>query len=114
MERGDTGCGAQTFDIQGAGNGARFYIYAPVATVKLTGMGAFQGVLWVKNLDMTGTTAAPTVSTSGVADVFILLGILPDAANTYNNSLTGQPVTTDLFAWDMVARSTNRFRFFGN
>ena len=114
LERGDTGCGAQTFDIKGAGNGARFYIYAPVATVKLTGMGAFQGVLWVKNLDMTGTTAAPTVSTSGVADVFILLGILPDATNTYNNSLTGQPVTTDLFAWDMVARSTNRFRFFGN
>jgi hypothetical protein len=113
LERQDPGCGAQSLDITGSVNGAGFYIFAPEATINLKGTAAFQGVMWVKTVNMTGTTAVPTVPTSGVADVFVLMGILPGDGNNYDKSLTGEPTTTDLFAWDMVARSTNRFRFFG-
>ncbi len=114
LERKDPGCGPQSFDITGSVNGAGFYIYAPEATVNLKGTAAFQGVLWTKSVNMTGTTAVPTVPTSGVADVFILMGILPGEDNTYNKSLSGEQSNTDLFAREQVARSTNRFRFFGN
>ena len=114
LERKDAGCGPQSLDITGSVNGAGFFIFAPEATVNLKGTAAFQGVMWTKAVNMTGTTAVPTVPTSGVADVFILMGILPGEDNTYDKSLNGESTTTDLFAWDMVARSTNRFRFFGN
>ena len=114
IERGDPGCGKQTIDIQGSAGAAGFYIFAPHSDVLLTGTGEFRGVLWVNSVSMTGTTAVPIVPTSGVADVFILLGILPGESNTYDQSLTGEPATTDLFAWDMVARSAKRFRFLGN
>ncbi|QPN69265.1 hypothetical protein [Synechococcus sp. CBW1108] len=115
LQRKDPGCGAQNIDIKGSGSGAGFYVFAPEATINQTGTAAFQGVIWAKGIDMTGTTAAPTVPASGVADVFILLGILPGADNTFSSSITGQASPpTDLFAWDMKARSTSRFRFFGN
>ena len=115
LQRKDPGCGAQNIDIKGSGSGADFYVFAPEATINQTGTAAFQGVIWAKGIDMTGTTAAATVPASGVADVFILLGILPGADNTFSSSITGQASPpTDLFAWDMKARSTSQFRFFGN
>ena len=107
-------CGAQAFNIKGSANATRLYIFAPEATIKLTGSAAFLGIIWAKGIDMTGTTAAPIVPKTGVADAFILMGILPDEYNTFNKSLTGSATTTDLFAWDMVARSTSRYRFLGN
>ena len=114
LKRKDTGCGDQSIDIKG-GSGVGFYIFAPEATIKLTDTPAFQGVIWAKGIDMTGTTVAPTVPIRSVADVFIVLGILPGENNTFSSSITGQPSPpTDLFAWDMKARSTSQFRFFGN
>lgn len=113
LERGDPGCGKQIIDIQGSAGAAGFYIFAPQSDIILTGTGGFEGVLWVNSVSMTGTTAVPVVPASGVADVFILLGILPGESNTYDQSPTGEAVTTDLFAWDMVARSSKQFRFLG-
>ena len=93
---------------------AGFFIYAPKATVRLIGGSAtFQSVIWANRLDIRGTSAKLNMPRNGVADVFILMGILPDASNTFNNSLAGHSYT-DLFPWDMVARSSNRQRFFGN
>ena len=108
-------CGVQNLTIKGSVREARFYIYAPAAKVKLIGTGTatFQGVIWARELDIRGTSAIPTIPKTGVADIFILMGILPDESNTFNNSLAGHSYT-DLFPWDMVARSTNRYRFFGN
>ena len=114
LKRKDPGCGDQSIDIKG-GSGVGFYIFAPEATIKLTDTPAFDGVIWARGIDMTGTTAAPIVPIRSVADVFIVLGILPGEDNTFSNSITGQPSPpTDLFAWDMKARSTSQFRFFGN
>ena len=115
LQRKDPGCGAQNIDIKGSGSGAGFYVFAPEATINQTGTAAFQGVIWAKGIDMTGTTAAATVPGSGVADVFILLGMLTGADNTFNSSITGKASPpTNLFAWDMKARSTNQFRYFGH
>ena len=49
----------------------------------------------------------------GVADVFLLMGILPNENNTFDQSLTG-PSPTGMPFHDAVARSSNRYRFFGN
>ncbi len=109
------GWGVQDFTIKTpVVRDAGFFIYAPKATVKLIGESAtFQSVVWANRLDITGTNAKFNMPRNGVADVFILMGILPDASNTFNNSLAGHSYT-DLFPWDMVARSSNRQRFFGN
>lgn len=108
-------CGAQKFEIKGSDYSSRFFIFAPKATVNIKGtfLDVFEGVIWSKGIDITGTARAPIIPKTGVADVFILMGILPDESNTFNNSLDGHSYT-DLFPWDMVARSTNRYRFFGN
>ena len=109
-------CGVQDLTIKGSVREARFYIYGPEATVKLIGLGpaTFQGVIWAKGLDIRGTSAIPTIPKTGVADVFILMGMLPDGSNTLNTSIAGEANFTDLFPLDMVARSTSRYRFFGN
>ncbi|MCP9911314.1 hypothetical protein KBZ15_15575, partial [Cyanobium sp. BA20m-p-22] len=116
------GAGVQDLIIKAPRSGASFlppsdagfFIYAPKSTVRLIGESAtFQSVVWANRLDITGTNAKFNMPRNGVADVFILMGILPDEYNTFNNSLTGHSFT-DLFPWDMVARSTSRFRFFGN
>ena len=110
-----SGCGSQIIKIKGTSDSARFFIFAPKATVNITGtfLDVFEGVIWSKGIDITGTGRAPIIPKTGVADVFILMVILPDENNTFNNSLAGHSYT-DLFPWDMVARSTNRYRFFGN
>ena len=109
-------CGIQNLAIKGSVREARYFIYAPEATVKLIGLGTatFQGVIWAKELDIRGTSAIPTIPKTGLADVFILMGILPDGSNTLNTSISGEANFTDLFPLDMVARSSNRYRFFGN
>ncbi|MCP9911719.1 hypothetical protein KBZ15_17685 [Cyanobium sp. BA20m-p-22] len=109
-------CGQQDLIIKGSVNQARFFIFAPQATIKIIGTGTatFQGVIWARGLKMKGTTAIPSIPKTGVADVFHLMGILPDENNTFSKSLTGNATTTNLFPWDMVARSTSRYRFFGN
>ena len=115
LQRKDPGCGAQNIDIKGSGSGAGFYVFAPEATINQTGAAGFEGAIWAKGIDMTGTTAAATVPASGVADVFILLGMLTGADNTFSSSINGQASpATDLFAWDMKARSTSKIRYFGN
>ena len=109
-------CGVQNLAIKGSVREARYFIYAPEAAVKLIGLGTatFQGVIWAKELDIRGTSAIPTIPKTGLADVFILMGILPDGSNTLNTSISGEANFTDLFPLDMVARSSNRYRFFGN
>ena len=109
-------CGVQNLSIKGSVREARYFIYAPEAAVKLIGLGTatFQGVIWAKELDIRGTSAIPTIPKTGLADVFILMGILPDGSNTLNTSISGEANFTDLFPLDMVARSSNRYRFFGN
>lgn len=108
------GSGVQDLIIKAPVSDAGFFIYAPKATVRLIGGSAtFQSVIWANRLDIRGTSAKLNMPRNGVADVFILMGILPDASNTFNNSLAGHSYT-DLFPWDMVARSSNRQRFFGN
>ena len=108
-------CGPQTFNIKGSRETSRFFIFAPKAVVNITGgdRDIFEGVIWANGIDLTGTKRAPTILGTSVADVFILMGILPDTNNTFNNSLAGHSYT-DLFPWEMVARSSNRQRFFGN
>ena len=108
-------CGPQTFNIKGSRETSRFFIFAPKAVVNITGRDRdiFEGVIWANGIDLTGTKRAPTILGTSVADVFILMGILPDTNNTFNNSLAGHSYT-DLFPWEMVARSSNRQRFFGN
>ena len=104
----------QKFIIKAPASDAGFFIYAPKATVKIIGGSAtFQSVIWANRLDITGTNAKLNIPRNGVADVFILMGILPDASNTFNNSLAGHSYT-DLLPWDVVARSSNLYRFFGN
>ena len=114
-QQGNFECEPQTFNIKGSRETSRFFIFAPKAVVNITGRDRdiFEGVIWANGIDLTGTKRAPTILGTSVADVFILMGILPDASNTFNNSLAGHSYT-DLFAWDMVARSSNRQRFFGN
>lgn len=109
-------CGKQDLTIKGSVREARFYIFAPQATVKIIGGGTatFQGVIWAHGLDIRGTTAIPSIPKTGVADVFHLLGIFPDENNTFSKSLTGQAATSGIPPQDMVARSTSRYRFFGN
>ena len=109
------GSGVQALTIKGSVSESRFFIYAPKATVRLIGgSGAtFQSVIWANRLDISGTSAKLNMPRTGVADVFVLMGILPDGSNTFNNSLAGHSYT-DLFPWDMIARSSNRYRFFGN
>jgi hypothetical protein len=109
-------CGDQYFTIKGSVREARFFVYAPKATVQLIGQekDTFQGVIWAKGLDMRSTSVIPTIPKTGVADVFILMGILPDENNTFDQSLTGRPSPTGMPFHDAVARSSNRYRFFGN
>ena len=110
-------CGEQELTIKGSEREARFFTFAPRATVKLIGIGkaTFQGVIWANGIEMmSGTTAVPSIPKTGLADVFHLLGILPDENDTFSKSLTGKATNTNLFPWDMVARSTSRYRFFGN
>jgi len=109
------GSGVQDLTMKGSTREARFFTYAPKAAVRLIGGSSdtFQTVVWANRLDISGTSAKLNIPRTGVADVFILMGILPDENNTFNNSLTGHSFT-DLFPWDMVARSTSRYRFFGN
>ena len=109
-------CGDQYFTIKGSVREARFYVYAPEATVELIGQGrdTFQGVIWAKGLDMSSTSVIPTIPKTGVADVFILMGILPDENNTFDQSLTGRSSSSGIPFQDSVARSSNSYRFFGN
>lgn len=109
-------CGDQVLTIKGSVREARFFTFAPQAKVKIIGTGTatFQGVIWARGLDVRGTTAIPSIPKTGVADVFHLMGILPDENNTFSKSLTGQATAWPIPPWDMVARSTNRYRFFGN
>jgi len=108
-------CGDQYLTIKGSVREARFYVYAPEATVKLIGQvrDTFQGVIWAKGLDMRSTSVIPTIPKTGVADVFILMGILPDENNTFDKSLAGHSPSNIPFH-NVVARSSNRYRFFGN
>ena len=109
-------CGDQYLTIKGSVREARFYVYAPKATVKLIGQArdTFQGVIWAKGLDMRNTNVIPTIPKTGVADVFILMGILPDENNTFDQSLTGRSSSSGIPFQDAVARSSNSYRFFGN
>ena len=109
-------CGKQDLTIKGSVSEARFFIFAPQATVKIVGTGTatFQGVIWAHGLDIRGTTAIPSIPKTGVADVFHLMGILPDENNTFSKSLFGHSSTSGIPPQDMVARRTNRYRFFGN
>lgn len=114
-------CTSQSIDIVGSVNGAGFFLFSPQATVYLKGTAAFQGVHWARGVDMTGTTAVPTVPPSGVVDVFTLIGLLPNQGNNFSDSINGgSSIESDLVdlaletRTEMVARSTNRFRFFGN
>ena len=109
-------CGEQEFTIKGSVREARFFIFAPQANVKIIGTGnaTFQGVIWANGIDMSGTSAIPSIPKTGVADVFHLLGILPDENNTFIKSINGQENISDIPPSDMVARSTSRYRFFGN
>lgn len=109
-------CGDQYFTIKGSVREARFYVYAPKATVQLIGQGrdTFQGVIWAEGLDMRSTSVIPTIPKTGVADVFILMGILPNENNTFDQSLTGRSSPSGMPFHDAVARSSNRYRFFGN
>jgi len=109
-------CGEQNIIIKGSVREARFFIYAPEASVKLIGGtgSTFQGVIWANRLDIRGTSAIPTMPKTGVADVFILMGMLPDDNDKLTKSIAGEANFSDLFPLDMVARSTSRYRFFGN
>lgn len=63
---------------------------------------------------MSSTSVIPTIPKTGVADVFILMGILPDENNTFDQSLTGRSSSSGIPFQDSVARSSNSYRFFGN
>lgn len=109
-------CGTQDITMKGSVREARFFVYAPASLVKLIGLerATFQGVIWARVLDIRGTSAIPTIPKTGVADVFHLLGVLPDENNTLSKSLSGKSSFTDLFPVDVLARGTSRYRFIGD
>ncbi len=109
---GCTSCGPQSLDMQGTASSINMSIYMPLAQVALAGDSKYEGVLWTNTVSIQGN-AYPIVPASGVAEVFILLGILPDEDGTFANSITGR-AETDFLPFDMIARSSNRFRFIGN
>lgn len=88
------------------------FIYMPFAEVSLSGNSKYKGVFWGNDIRIQGN-AYPIVPSSGVAEAFILLGILPDENGTFDNSIAVD-TETDFPPFDMIARSSSRFRFFGN
>ena len=78
-------------------------------------------------IDTTTPSIVPPVHPSGVADAFRLVGLLPNASNSFSNSLivdgsgygrrnNNRELLQRAFAnsFETIARSTNRFRFIGN
>lgn len=105
--------GVQTLDIQGSASSINMFIFMPFADASLSGNSKYKGVFWGNTIYNQGNAAYPIVPSSGVAEVFILLGILPDENGTFDNSIAGE-TETDFLPFDMIARSSSRFRFFGN
>jgi hypothetical protein len=111
--------------------GTGFFVYAPQASVSIqySGIGGndFRGVVWARSINITAPSIVPPVHPSGVADAFRLVGLLPNASNSFSNSLIvdgsgygRRNNNTDLVrrafanSFETIARSTNRFRFIGN
>jgi len=115
IQRGDPGCSTQTLDWQGStdATGMALFLYAPEAVLTMKGSVTLGGVLWVRGIDIQGDSY-PFVPASGVGDAFVLMGILPGEDNTFKDSINGKQAETDILPMDMVARSSKRFRFFGN
>lgn len=123
----DAGSPHQTINIINGATNTGFFVFAPQATVTLgPPSNNFAGVVWARSISFySGWTVHP----SGVADAFRLVGLLPNASNSFSGSLivdgsgngrrnNNRELLRRAFAtqdsFETIARSTSRFRFIGN
>lgn len=102
--------GAQYFKLQGNASSLGYFNYFPYGNIELQGNADVEGVIWASNLQV-GGSGDFIVPSSGVVDVFELMGINPGDNNDFSGSISGKAEEPWQPKWDFVARSTRRFRF---
>lgn len=102
-------CGQQVLKYNGTPSSFGYFSYFPKGSMEFAGTTNLTGVFWTDDLTGRGNPSFQVTST-GVSEVFELLGINPGEENTCRDSIYGgcEPYTPK---WDFVVRGIRRISY---